>query len=101
MKNIALWSLILMNAALLAVFASRMTKSNTVQAQAGAGRPGDYLMIPGQIVGGVNDVVYVIDQNSHQLGAISYDDASRTVQLYAPRDMDRDFDAKANTGRSR
>ena len=48
MKTVALWTLIVMNAVLLAVFASRMTKSNTAQAQA-AGRPGDYLMIPGQI----------------------------------------------------
>jgi hypothetical protein len=100
MKTVALWSLIVMNAALLAVFASRMTKDNTAHAQA-AGRPGDYLMIPGQIIGGVNDVVYVIDQNSHQLSAISYDDASRTVQLYTPRDMDRDFDAKPVNGRGR
>jgi len=100
MKTVALWTLIVMNAVLLAVFASRMTKSNTAQAQA-AGRPGDYLMIPGQIVGGVNDVVYVVDQSSHQLSAISYDDSSHTVLTYVPRDMDRDFDARGGNGRGR
>ncbi len=101
MKTIALWSLIVMNACLLGVFVSRMTKDNTVQAQAAAGRPGDYLMIPGQITGGVNDVVYVIDQNSHQLSAMSYDDSSHKVMTYTPRDLDRDFDAKPANGRNR
>jgi hypothetical protein len=98
MKTVALWSLIVMNAALLVVFASRMTKSNTAQAQAAAGRPGDYLMIPGQVIGGVNDVVFVVDQSSHKLAAISYDDSSKQVLTFAPRDMDRDFDARPVRG---
>ena len=51
-------------------------------------------MIPGSVVGGVNDVVYVLDQNSHQLSAMSYDDASKTMMTMKPRDLDRDFDAR-------
>jgi hypothetical protein len=94
MKTVAFWTLIVMNIALAGVFVSRMTKNNTAQAQAAA-RPGDYLMIPGQVVGGVNDVVFVVDQTSHQLAAISYDDSSRSVLTFSPRNMDRDFDARA------
>jgi hypothetical protein len=98
MKTVALWCLIAMNAALLGSFASRMTRSNTANAQA-SGRPGDYLMIPGSVIGGVNDVVYVLDQNSHTLGAVSYDDASKQLIGMKPaRDLDRDFDS---TGRGR
>lgn len=93
MKTVALWALVAMNIVLLGSFVSKMTKSNTAQAQ--AARPGDYLMIPGSVVGGVNDVVYVLDQNSHQLSAISYDDASKTLMtMKPPRDLDRDFDAR-------
>ena len=99
MKTVAFWTLIVMNAVLLAVFVSRMTKSNTAMAQAAAGRPGDYLMIPGQVVGGVNEVVFVVDQSSHKLAAISYDDSSKNVVNFAPRDMDRDFDAAPRRGR--
>jgi hypothetical protein len=103
MKTLAFWTLIVMNIALLAVFVSRMSKSNTAQAAGAqvAGRPGDYLMIPGTVTGGVNDVVYVIDQNSHQLSAMSYDDSSHTVVPFQPRDMDRDFDAPQRNGRGR
>jgi hypothetical protein len=91
MKTVALWALVAMNIVLLGSFFSKMTKSNTASAQAAA-RPGDYLMIPGSVVGGVNDVVYVLDQNSHQLAVMSYDDASRKIAYMKPAiDLDRDF----------
>lgn len=99
MKTVALWCLIAMNTVLLGSFAARMIKSNTANAQTAMGRPGDYLMIPGSVVGGVNDVVYVLDQNAHTLGAVSYDDASKQLVAMKPaRDLDRDFDA---SGRGR
>jgi hypothetical protein len=97
MKSVAFWTLIALNVVLLGSFASRMSKPNIAAAQ--AERPGDYLMIPGSVVGGVNDVVYVLDQNSHQLSAMSYDDSSHALVTMKPaRDLDRDFDT---TGRKR
>src|SRR5581483_980001 len=54
MKTVALWTLICLNAVLLAAFVSKMSKPNIANAQ--AARAGDYLMIPGSVVGGVNDV---------------------------------------------
>jgi hypothetical protein len=94
MKNVAFWTLLVLNVVLLAAFVSRMTKPNVAQAQVGGARLGDYIMIPGSVVGGVNDVVYVLDQTSHQLSAMSYDDASHTVVTMKPaRDLDRDFDS--------
>jgi hypothetical protein len=94
MKSVAFWTLLVLNASLLACFAFRMTKPNIATAQVGGGRLGDYIMIPGSVTGGVNDVVYVLDQTSHQLSAMSYDDSSHTViTMKPPRDLDRDFDS--------
>jgi len=91
MKTVALWALVAMNLVLLGSFVSKMTRSNTANAQAAA-RPGDYLMIPGSVLGGVNDVVYVLDQNSHQLSVMSYDDSSKKIAYMRPAiDLDRDF----------
>ena len=99
MKNVALWTLIGLNVVLLAAFTTRMTKSNTANAAQTGGRPGDYLMIPGTVLGGVNDVVYVVDQTNHLLSFMSYDDSSKSVMTSKPRDLDRDFDAPAARGR--
>jgi hypothetical protein len=93
MKTVAFWTLIALNAVLLATFVSRMSKPNIAAAQVGGGRLGDYIMIPGSVTGGVNDVVYVLDQTSHQLSAMSYDDSTHSVgYMKPPRDLDRDFD---------
>ena len=100
MKTVALWTLVAMNVVLLAAFTSRMTKNNTASADVAGSRPGDYLMIPGSVVGGVNDVVYVIDQTHHLLSYMSYDDSSKTVMTSRSRDLDRDFDSMPS-GRGR
>ncbi len=91
MKNLALWSLAAMNVALLTVFAYRMIPENSAHAQ--AARAGDYLMIPGEVVGGNNAVVYVLDQTNHLLSAMSYDDSMHQLQTMKPRDIDHDFDS--------
>ncbi len=102
MKNLAFYTLISLNAVLLALFVARMSKPNVAAAQVGEGRIGDYIMIPGSVTGGVNDLVYVLDQTSHQLGAISYDDSTHTVvTMKPPRDLDRDFDGMGMSGRRR
>ena len=91
MKNAVVWTLITVNAILLLSFGYKMTKSNTAMAQ--VNRHGDYLMVPGEVIGGNNAVVYVVDQNTHQLSAMSFDDPSKTLSPMSPRDMERDFDA--------
>ena len=48
-------------------------------------------MIPGQVVGGTSAVVYVLDQSSHQLGAVSYDDSMGSLDTMAPLNLDRVF----------
>jgi len=87
MKSTAVWALAALNVLLLAVFVCRMTGENTAVAQ--VGRPGDYLMIPGEVLGGNNAVVYVIDQSSRQLSAMSYDDSNKKLVTMPPIGLDR------------
>ncbi len=90
MKTIAVWILAGVNAALLGIFAFQMNKPTPAVAQ--QARQGDYLMIPGEVLGGNNAVVYVVDQTNHLLSAMSYDDANRALQTMTPRNLDHDFD---------
>ncbi len=89
MKSTAVWALAALNGLLLIVLVMRFTGENTAVAQ--MGRPGDYLMIPGEVLGGNNAVVYILDQTSHQLSAMSYDDAMRRLDTMPPLNLDRVF----------
>jgi hypothetical protein len=93
MKTIALWTLVALNAALAVAVAGRLVKGNVAVAQQAPVANGhdDFLMIPGEIVGGNNAIVYVIDETTHQLSSMSYDDAMHRLVTMAPRSMDRDF----------
>lgn len=90
MKSTAIWALAALNVLLLVAFATRGTHENAALAQ-GTGRPGDYLMIPGEVVGGTDAVVYVIDQSSHQLSALAYDDSMRRLTTLPSLSLDRVF----------
>jgi hypothetical protein len=86
-KSSATWALIALNVILLLMLLSRHGIDQPAMAQ--YGRPGDYLMIPGNVVGGNNAVVYVVDQTSHQLAAMSYDDSMGTLVMMPPVNLDR------------
>jgi len=91
-KSRTVWGLIAVNVILLLLLVSRRTADQPAFAQYGA-RPGDYLMIPGNVVGGSNAVVYVVDQTSHQLAAMSYDDSMGTLVMMPALNLDRVFAA--------
>ena len=79
MKSTILWALVVLNAVLLLGFISRLTPSNTAIAQPGGAaprRPGDYIMIPGEVTGGSAGVVYVVDTTNGLLSAMTYDQSS-------------------------
>jgi hypothetical protein len=90
MKSTTVWALAALNVCLLAMLVWRATPQNAAMAQA-TGRPGDYLMIPGEVIGGTDAVVYVVDQSSHQLSALVYDDAMRKLNTMPPMNLDRVF----------
>ncbi len=94
MKTTAIWSLLALNVILLLLFLVRSTGEAPALAQMSAARPGDYLMIPGEVTGGNNSVVYILDQTSRSLSALVYDDSMKRINSMPPIDLDRVINGK-------
>lgn len=100
MKSTILGALVGLNLILLVAFAGRMWRDNPAVAQ--GIRPGDYLLIPGEVTGANNDVIYILDTTNHMLSAMSYDDTSHKIVGMAPLDLNRMFEqAAGDAGRKR
>jgi hypothetical protein len=97
MKNRVIWALTGLNVLLLVTLVGRLTADNTAHAQAGR-RPGEYLIIPGEVSGGANAVVYVVDAGNGQLGAIAYDNSRKEINAMAPLELSRVFEGVAPLG---
>jgi hypothetical protein len=95
-KSTVIWALVALNVILVLTLVSRPAIDQPALAQ--VNRPGDYLMIPGQVVGGTSAVVYVLDQTSHQLGAVSYDDSMGSLDTMPPLNLDRVFASLDTSG---
>ena len=112
MKTTVVWALVVLNGLLLVSFVGRVSGVGAGESAAlaqnppaGAGavnqpprRPGEYILIPGEITGGSSAVVYMLDINNRQLGAMSYDDTQRNLNVMPPIDLDRVFEAANATG---
>ena len=68
MKSIAFWALVVLNALLLFAMVERHVRPNAAVAQ-NVRRPGEYIMIPGEVSGGTAGVVYMLDTTNGQLSA--------------------------------
>lgn len=90
MKNVVLWSLVVLNVALAAAFISRQTTPNAAIAQ--ARRPGDFIMIPGDVTGASSGVVYIIDSVNGELSAMIYDDSRKQLDAMPKINLARDFE---------
>lgn len=91
MKNKVIWALTALNVLLALGLLTPMVKP----AEAQNARPGDYLMIPGEIVGGNNAVVWMIDGRAQQLSAVTLDGNGRALEMMAPIDLGRIFNNAA------
>jgi hypothetical protein len=101
MKTTVLWALVVINALLLATFLSRFTNAGSAIAQpnrAQPARPGDYLMIPGEVTGGSAGVVYIVDTTNGKLSAMSYDESNRKLVSMQSIDLAPIFQAAARGG---
>ena len=90
MKNFLLWALITINVVLLGSFLGLRWHENAAMAQAADRRPGDYLMIDGQISGGNVGLVYVLDSVNGQLTALTYQGqagSASQIENMAPIDL--------------
>jgi len=97
MKKRILWALAAVNLLLAMALVWKVGGEN--QAVAQARRPGDYLMVPGEVTGGTTAVVYVIDTTNGLLSAIAYDDAQSRLETMPPLDLTRYFEAGMNINR--
>jgi hypothetical protein len=92
LKSNVLWALVALNVLLLgALFLPRT--SPTAHA-AGAGvRPGEYIMLPGQVTGGNSEVIYILDETNRLLTARVYDQNAKGFSDMPPIPLDRVFQA--------
>jgi hypothetical protein len=106
MKSTVLWALVILNAVLAASFLSRIMNENAAMAQVRPQpqqqqqqqqlrRPGDYVMIPGEVTGGPSGLVYMLDTTNGILGAITYDDTRREIGVMPTMDLARIFELGA------
>lgn len=85
MKNKMIWAL----GALNVLLALGLLTPLVQPAEAQAARPGDYLMIPGEIVGGNNAVVWMIDGRNQQLSAVTLDQQGKAIEMMQPINIGR------------
>jgi hypothetical protein len=88
MKSKVVYALILLNVLLLMSFLARLGRENIAQAQPqGAARPGDYIMVPGEVTGGNAGVVYVVDTTHGLLSAITYNETGKRLETMPKVDL--------------
>ena len=95
MKSRIVWSLVALNVLLAAVLVARWMKPQTAMAQAAA-RPGDYIMVPAEVVGGSSTLIFVVDTSNNQLSGIAFD--QNQLQALPPIDLTRVFNERAAGG---
>ena len=99
MKSKLVWALVALNVVLVATLAVRWMKPQTAMAAQAAARPGDYIMVPAEVVGGSSTLIFVIDTSNNQLSGIAYD--QNNLVALAPLDLTRVFDPAAVRGAGR
>lgn len=86
-----LWGLIGLNMVLVFMYMWQGTSAGPAAAQ--THKPYDYLMCPGEISGGPTEIVYIVDTTNGALGAVTYDDASKTLQVMPAINLNAVYDA--------
>ena len=97
LRSTLVWALVALNVLLMAALVGRWMKPSTAMAQQAA-RPGDYLIVPAEVVGGNGAIVYIVDTTRGQLSAMGLDQ-NRLVAM-APVDLNRVFEARGAGGRA-
>ena len=86
LKSAVLWALVALNLVLVTVLVMRHAPEN--RAQAAQVNAGDILAVPGHLNGFPNGVVFLLDNNSGSLTAISYDQPTNSMTwLPSPVDI--------------
>jgi hypothetical protein len=99
LRSTLVWALVALNVLLMAALVGRWMKPSAAMAApaaAGANRPGDYIIVPAEVIGGNGAIVYVIDTTRGQLSAMGLE--NNRLASMAPVDLNRVFDARAGAG---
>jgi len=91
MKTKILSGLVALNVVLAVCLAGRFLRPARAEAQARGARPSDYIMVPGEIIGGPSEVVYVVDTTNGVLGAMTYDDTQHRLDVMQPINLNTIF----------
>lgn len=95
MRNKVIWALAALNVLLAVGLLTPLVAPARAQA---AARPGDYLMLPGEIVGGNSAVIWVIDSKNQQLSALTVDENRKQLEMMAPIQLNRVFGGEIRGG---
>lgn len=100
MKTTMLWALVIVNALLLGSLLGRFASDNTALAQQAraAPRPGDYLMIPGEVSGVSSGLVFIVDITNGRLSAMTYNESNRRFDTMQSIDLAGVFQRAATGG---
>lgn len=99
MKSRLVWALVALNVVLVATLVTRWMKPQTAIAAQAAARPGDYLMVPAEVVGGSSTLIFVVDTSNNQLSGLAFD--QNNLAALPPLDLTRVFNARAEGGGAR
>ena len=94
MKSRLVWALVALNAVLAATLVARWMKPQAAMAQ--AARPGDYIMVPAEVVGGSSALIFVVDTSNNQLSGLAFD--QNDLVALPPIDLTRVFNERAVGG---
>lgn len=86
MKNNVIWALAALNVLLAVGLLTPLVAPAEAQVAGGA-RPGDYLMLPGDVIGGNSSVIWIIDSKNQQLSAMTVDENRKSLEIMAPIDL--------------
>jgi hypothetical protein len=95
MKSRLVWALVALNVVLVATLVARWMKPQTALA-AQAARPGDYIMVPAEVIGGSSTLIFVVDTSNNQLSGLAFEQNS--LQALPPIDLARIFNERAVGG---
>ena len=99
MKKTIFWALVALNVVLLVSLLMPYVQSNSAMAQragGGGGRRPELMMIPGEIAGGNSAVVYLIDTNNRELGAVTLNVRGNGLEGVTPENLARIFEDNAD-----
>ena len=87
MRSKKIWALVLLNVTLLATLC--LPNPFTGVAKAAGARPSEYLMVSGEVQGGVSGVVFAVDTRNQMLTAFTLDATSKKIEAMPSIDLKR------------